>query len=75
MAVRRCGSPTGASSTCSICAPVCWPARHGCGADEYIVSFQVRAAGWLEECWQVTGPLKAYDSMTTLRRLDVSSLA
>ena len=40
--------------------------------DEYIVSYQVRAAGWLEECWQVTGPLKAYDSVTTLRRLDAA---
>ncbi len=49
-----------------------WTARHGCGADEYIVSYQVRAAGWLEECWQVAGPLKAYDSVTTLRRLDAA---
>jgi hypothetical protein len=32
----------------------------------------VRAAGWLEERWQVTGPRKAYDSMTTLRRLDAA---
>lgn len=47
-----------------------WIARHGCGADEYVVSFQVRAAGWLEERWHVTGPRKAYDSVTTLRRLD-----
>src|ERR1700683_2892111 len=52
-----------------------WTARHGCGADEYIVSYQVRTAGWLEECWHVTGPRKAYDTVTTLNRLDVSSLA
>jgi hypothetical protein len=52
-----------------------WTARHGCGADEYVVSYQVRAAGRLEECWHVTGPLKAYDTVTTLNRLDVSSLA
>ena len=49
-----------------------WTARHGCGADEYVVSYLVRAAGWLEERWQVTGPRKAYDSMTTLRRLDAA---
>jgi hypothetical protein len=46
-----------------------WTARHGCGADEYAVSYLVRAAGWLEECWHVTGPRKAYDSVTTLRRV------
>ncbi len=46
-----------------------WTARHGCRADEYVVSYLVRAAGWLEEGWHVTGPRKAYDSVTTLRRL------
>jgi Family of unknown function (DUF6314) len=57
-----------------------WTARHDCGEDSYVVSHLVRGDGWLEERWQVTGPRKAYDSVTTLRRLDarpaaVSSLA
>jgi Family of unknown function (DUF6314) len=52
-----------------------WTARHGCGADEYVVSCRVRAPGWLEERWHVTGPRKSYDTVTTLNRLDVSSLA
>jgi hypothetical protein len=57
-----------------------WTARHDCGQDRYVVSHLVRAPGWLEERWEVTGPRKAYDSVTTLRRLDsagpdVSSLA
>ena len=46
-----------------------WTARHGCGEDTYVVSYLVRADGWLEERWHVTGPRKAYDSVTTLRRL------
>jgi hypothetical protein len=29
----------------------------------------------MEEHWQVAGPQKAYDTVTALRRLDVSSLA
>jgi hypothetical protein len=49
-----------------------WTARHACGADEYVVSYQVRAAAWLEECWHVTGPRKAYDTVATLRRLGAS---
>jgi len=55
-----------------------WTARHGCGADEYVVSFLVRTAGWLEERWHVTGPRKAYETVTTLRRAgapELSSLA
>jgi hypothetical protein len=56
-----------------------WTARHDCGEDRYLVSHLVRGPGWLEERWQVTGPRKDYDSVTTLRRLgatpaDVSSL-
>jgi hypothetical protein len=46
-----------------------WSARHGCGADEYVVSYLVRAAGRLEERWHVTGPSKAYETVTILRRL------
>lgn len=49
--------------------------RHDCGQDRYIVSHLVRDDGWLEESWQVRGPRKTYDALTTLRRLDVSSLA
>jgi Family of unknown function (DUF6314) len=49
--------------------------RHDCGQDRYVISHLVRAADWLEERWQVTGPRKAYDGVTTLRRLNVSSLA
>jgi Family of unknown function (DUF6314) len=45
-----------------------WTARHGCGADEYVVSYQVIAAGWLEERWHAFGPSKAYETVTTLRR-------
>jgi hypothetical protein len=52
-----------------------WTARHRCGADDYVVSYLVRAPGWLEERWHVTGPSKAYDTVTELRRTDVSSLA
>jgi Family of unknown function (DUF6314) len=48
--------------------------RHDCGQDRYLISHLVRDDGWLEERWQVTGPRKAYDGVTTLRRLDVSSL-
>jgi hypothetical protein len=51
-----------------------WTERYGCGRDEYVVSYLVRGAGRLEERWQVTGPRKDYDSVTTLTRLDVSSL-
>jgi hypothetical protein len=46
-----------------------WTARHDCGADDYVVSYLVRAAGWLEERWHVTGPSKAYETVTNLRRL------
>jgi hypothetical protein len=52
-----------------------WTARHGCGADSYVVSYLVRAPSLLEERWHVTGPSKAYDIVTELRRTDVSSLA
>jgi len=55
------------SGTCTV--------RHDCGQDRYVISHLVRAADWLEERWQVTGPRKAYDGVTTLRRLDVSSSA
>jgi hypothetical protein len=51
-----------------------WTARHDCGQDRYVVSHLVLGAGWLEERWEVTGPRKAYDSVTTLRRLDPSPL-
>ncbi|HUA31353.1 MAG TPA: DUF6314 family protein [Streptosporangiaceae bacterium] len=51
-----------------------WTARHDCGQDRYLVSHLVRGAGWLEERWQVSGPGKAYDSVTTLRRLDAPAL-
>jgi Family of unknown function (DUF6314) len=51
-----------------------WTARHDCGQDRYVISHLVRGDGWLEERWQVTGPRKAYDGVTTLRRLDVSFL-
>jgi hypothetical protein len=44
-----------------------WTARHGCGADDYVVSYFVPAAGVLEERWYVTGPSKAYETVTILR--------
>jgi hypothetical protein len=47
-----------------------WTARHGCGADTYVVSYLVLAPGLLEERWHVTGPRKSYDTLTTLRRVD-----
>jgi hypothetical protein len=50
-----------------------WTARHGCGADEYVVSYLVLAPGLLEERWHVTGPRKAYDTLTTLRRIDAAT--
>lgn len=50
-------------------------ARHDCGQDSYVVSYRVLAPDLLEEHWQVAGPRKAYDSVTALHRLDVSSLA
>ncbi len=50
-----------------------WTARHVCGADEYVVSYLVRAAGLLEERWHVTGARKAYESTTVLRRPDAMS--
>ena len=52
-----------------------WRARHPCDEDRYVVTYRVLAADLLEEHWQVLGPQKAYDSITALRRLDVSSLA
>jgi Family of unknown function (DUF6314) len=52
-----------------------WTARHACGSDTYVVSHLVRAQGRVEERWHVTGPSKAYDTVTELRRTDVSSLA
>jgi Family of unknown function (DUF6314) len=54
-----------------------WQAQHACGPDRYAVSYRVLAPDLLEEDWRVTGPRKAYDSATVLRRLapDVSSLA
>ncbi len=50
-------------------------AEHRCGRDRYAVTCRVLAQDLLEENWQVLGPAKDYDSVTTLRRLDVSSLA
>jgi len=49
-----------------------WQARHACGRDEYLVSGRVLGAGLLEERWQVTGPAKDYEIMTTLTRIDLS---
>jgi hypothetical protein len=52
-----------------------WTERYGCGPDEYVVSYLVGGPARLQERWEVAGPRKAYRSLTTLRRLDVSSLA
>jgi hypothetical protein len=52
-----------------------WQAQHICGRDRYAVTYRILAEDLLEEHWQVLGPQKAYDSVTALRRLDVSSLA
>jgi len=51
-----------------------WTERYGCEPDEYLVSYLVRGPARVEERWQVTGPRKDYDSVTTLHRLHVSSL-
>jgi hypothetical protein len=50
-------------------------AEHLCGRDRYTVTCRVLAQDLMEEHWQVAGPQKAYDTVTALRRLDVSSLA
>ncbi len=50
-------------------------AEHLCGRDRYTVTYRVLAQDLMEEHWQVAGPQKAYDTVTALRRLDVSSLA
>ena len=50
-------------------------AEHLCGRDRYTVTFLVLSEFLVEEYWHVLGPQKAYDTVTTLRRLDVSSLA
>jgi hypothetical protein len=55
--------------------PGCCQAEHRCGRDHYAVTYRVLAHDLLEESWRVTGPRKDYDSVTALRRLDVSSLA
>jgi Family of unknown function (DUF6314) len=47
-----------------------WVARHRCAEDTYVVRYLVRAAGWLEERWLVTGPRKGYETVATLRRID-----
>jgi hypothetical protein len=39
------------------------------------VTVRVLSEFLVEEYWHVNGPQKAYDSMTTLHRIDVSSLA
>jgi hypothetical protein len=55
--------------------PGCCQAEHLCGRDRYTVTFRVLSPDLLEERWHVLGPEKAYDTATTLHRLDVSSLA
>jgi hypothetical protein len=55
--------------------PGCCEAEHLCGRDRYTVMYRVLAQDLMEEHWQVAGPQKAYDTVTALRRLDVSSLA
>ncbi len=55
--------------------PGCCQAEHLCGRDRYTVTFRVLSPDLLEEHWHVLGPGKAYDTVTTLDRLDVSSLA
>jgi len=49
--------------------PGCCRAEHLCGRDRYTAMFRVLARDLLEEHWHVLGPRKAYDSVTTLRRL------
>jgi hypothetical protein len=50
-------------------------AEHLCGRDRYTLTFRVLSPDLLEERWRVLGPQKAYDSVTALHRLDVSSPA
>jgi Family of unknown function (DUF6314) len=50
-------------------------AEHLCGRDRYDVTVRVLSESLVEEHWHVLGPQKAYDSVTTLQRIDVSSLA
>ena len=47
-----------------------WSARHDCGPDVYLLSGRVLGPGRFEERWQVTGPGKDYEIMTTLVRVD-----
>ncbi len=48
-------------------------ARHRCGEDDYEITTWVLSGGTVEERWRVRGPAKAYDAVTTLRRLDSST--
>jgi uncharacterized protein DUF6314 len=47
-----------------------WQARHPCGRDEYVLYGRVLSPGVFEERWQVSGPDKDYEIMTTLTRAD-----
>jgi hypothetical protein len=49
-----------------------WQARHPCGRDEYLLRGRVLSDQLLEERWQVSGPGKDYEIMTTLTRTDAS---
>ena len=53
-------------------SPGCCQAEHLCGRDRYTATFRVLARDLLEERWHVVGPHKAYETLTTLRRLDAA---
>jgi hypothetical protein len=46
-----------------------WRSRHLCGADRYEMAFLVLSRDVVEERWQVQGPTKGYEAVTTLTRL------
>lgn len=50
-----------------------WQARHPCGRDAYVLHGRVLSDAVLEERWQVSGPAKDYEIMTTLTRTDPSA--
>jgi hypothetical protein len=46
-----------------------WRSVHVCGDDRYEIATAVCSNDMVRERWQVTGPEKDYDAVTTLSRL------
>ena len=49
-----------------------WESSHFCGDDRYKISTVAISRDSFQECWNVRGPRKSYDAVTTLTRLDRS---